>query len=231
MDHLCITVTNSENTDIIHTLYNRFVRPHLPNKISVHNGVAVNDAVKLFDFKDTYPNYESTLVSEIRSQVNEGDSVIIVGGGLGVSTVAAVEAMGRKGSVETYEGSATQFQIISNTLSLNKVEEYVDCHHAIVGSFSDFSTESYGKPGDAELVDPSSLSKTDLLVLDCEGAEIEVLNKLSYNPDIIIVETHGFLDSCEENVRNVLSKRGYEITNRGVESEPRGIYILTAVQN
>jgi len=221
---------NAENEDVVHTLYDRLFRPYLPYKISVHNGVAVKDKVKLFDFRDTFPDYESALVSAIRTQVQEGDSVIIVGGGFGVSTVAAVEATGRKGEVETYEGSSKQFQIVNNTTRLNGVEDCVNTNHAIVGSFLDHSTEFYGKSGNAEIVNPSSLSKSDVLVLDCEGAELEILSNISNNLNIVIVETHGFLDSSEQDVRSILTKKGYEVIDRGIEAESDGIYVLTALK-
>lgn len=221
---------DSENGDTIQTLYNRFIRPFLPHKISVHNGVAVKDYAKILDFNDTFPDYEGPLISAIRTQVHEGDSVIIVGGGFGVSTVAAVEATSRKGMVKSYEASTDQFRIVVNTVHLNRVNDYVDLNHAIVGSFSDFSLESSGDPGNAEIVDPSALSNPDVLVLDCEGAEIEILRKLSNYPDTIIVEAHGFLDSSEQDVREILTKKGYEIIDRGVEVESKGVYILTATK-
>lgn len=221
---------NNESEGIIHNLYNRFIRPYLPHKISVHNGVAVKDKVKLFDFTDIHPDYESALVSAIRTQVEEGDSVIVVGGGLGVSTVAAVEATRREGVVETYEGSVEQYDIVNNTVSLNGVDDYANVNHAIVGSFLDHSAETYGKSGNAEVVNPSSLAESDVLVLDCEGAELEILSNISHNPETVIVETHGFLDSTEQEARNVLSERGYNVINRGVELESKGVYVLTAVQ-
>lgn len=221
---------DEENEDFVHTLYNRVIRPYSPHKISVCNGVAVKDRAKLFDFRDIFPNYESSLISAIRTQVKKGDSVIIVGGGFGVSTVAAAEATGRDGEVETYEGSAEQYRIVKNTTSLNKVNDCVNTNHAIVGPFLDHSTETYGEPENAEIINPSSLHKPDVLVLDCEGAELEILGNLSHNPDIVIVETHGFLHSPETDVREILSERGYDVINEGVESESRGIYVITALQ-
>lgn len=222
-------MTDGENEDFVHTLYNRVIRPYLPYKIGVHNGVAVKGAVKLFDFRDRFPDYESALVSAIRTQVQEGDSVIIVGGGLGVSTVAAAEATRRDGKVETYEGSAEQYRIVKNTTSLNKVEGCTNTNHAIVGSFLDHSRDSYGEPENAEIVNPSTLSNPDVLVLDCEGAELEILSNLSSNPDTVIVETHGFLDSPEKDVREILSEKGYDVVDRGIELESKGVYVLTAL--
>ena len=219
-----------EYDDITHRIYNEIIRPYLPYKISVHNGVAVEDETRLFDFTDTFPEYEEALISGIRSQVRENDSVTVVGGGLGVSTVVAAEATGRRGSVETFEASENQYNIVRNTVRLNKVEEFVNINHEIVGSFSEYSSESYGTASNAEVIDPSSLPDSDVLVLDCEGAEIEILNDLSHYPRAIIVETHGFLGSSEKEVREILLDENYRIVERGIEVESEGVFVLTAIQ-
>ena len=215
---------------ILKNIYNRILRHRLPHKISVHNGVPVEDHARLFDFSDTVPDHEAELIAAIRTQVREDNKVTLIGGGLGVSTVAAAEATGRRGTVETYEGSAKQYSVVKNTVNLNQAEDCINVNHAIVGSYLDFSSKKYGVPGNAEIVKPAALPKSDVLVLDCEGAEIEILSNISYRPRVIIVESHGFLDAPEEDIKEILLEKGYEITNRRVESESSGIVILTAVQ-
>lgn len=170
---------------------------------------------RLFDFNDEFPKYEDALISEIRERINSQDSIVLVGGGFGVSTVAAVEAMGRRGSVVTYEGSAKQYNIIQDTLRINDVREHVDLNHSIVGPYFEYSKKSYGKSENADVVDPSELPECDALILDCEGAELEIIKNLSSWPETIIVETHGFLGSSEETIRKILIENGYEIINRG----------------
>ncbi|WP_128905685.1 class I SAM-dependent methyltransferase [Halorubrum amylolyticum] len=213
---------------LIRGIYDGFVRPRLPWKISVHNGVAVRHRVKLLDNTDKFPQYEAELVSEIRAEVHEGDRVCVVGGGLGVSTVAAVEATGRKGSVKTYEGSEDQIDIVKKTLELNQVGSHVELRHGVVGSFSDFSSDFYGKAGSAAHIEAKDLPESEVLVLDCEGAENEIIDGLADLPPTIIVESHGFLDSPESEVRQRLESRGYQIRNRAVEQEKKGIVVLTA---
>lgn len=208
--------------------YDGFIRKFLPSKISIHNGVAVRDSVKLFDFTDEFPEYEAELVAEIRARVGEGDIVCVVGGGLGVSTVAAAEATGREGTVKTYEGSESQFDVVKKTVELNQVQPYVDLTHGVVGSFSEFSSNFYGEIGDADVVDPEGLPNSDVLVLDCEGAENEIIEGLSAFPPTIIVESHGFLGSPESEVRETLESSGYHVTNTAVEHEEKGIVVLTA---
>jgi hypothetical protein len=169
------------------------------------------------------------LIPAIRAQVHSNDNIVVVGGGLGVSTVAAAEATGRTGTVNTYEASRNQFNITKSTVELNKLEEYVTVHHAIVGSYQ--SEYTHGSAGNAEIIQPSSLPNDDVLVLDCEGAELEILADLNQNYRTIIVETHGFLDAPESEIENLLSENGYDVIERRVESESAGIVVLTAIKD
>lgn len=214
--------------DFVHTLYNRYIRPHLPYKISVHNGIPVKSAVRLFDVTDEFPEYEVPLMRMVRDQVEPGDSVVVVGGGLGVSTVVAAREVGAGGDVETYEGSASQFDAVKDTVSLNRVEENVTVHHAIVGSLQDQSASEYGAAEGAKTVDPVDLPACDVLVLDCEGAEREILETMECTPRVVVVETHGFLGSPEDAVVQRLNDRGYTVVDREAEVESRGVYVLTA---
>lgn len=217
--------------NVIRKAYNAFFRKFLPKKISVHNGVPVNDHARLFDLSEEFPKYEEALISAIRQQVREGDRVVIIGGGMGVSTVAAAETTGRSGVVETYEGSTDQFEILKNTICLNKQwEEYINLSHQVVGDFSEYSSNTYGNIGGADIINPSALPEADVLVLDCEGAEVSILANMSISPRIIIVETHGFLGSSEEIVKDTLINNEYYIINRGLELESKGVFVLTAEQ-
>lgn len=213
----------------LRTLYNSTLRSRLPYKISVHNGVPVKGEARLLDLTEEFPDYEAALIAGVRDNVRAGDSVVIVGGGLGVSTVVAVNATGRRGTVETYEASEAQFEQIGETVRLNKVAENVELNHAIVGEYLDYNSEQYGGEGSADTVEPAELPKSDVLVLDCEGAEIEILEQLSYEPRVIIVETHAFLGAPEEEVREILDERNYDIISRGVESASKGVFVISAV--
>lgn len=214
--------------DLIYNIYNRFLRPRLPYKISVHNGVPVNNQARLLDFTDQFPEYEAALVSAIWNQVKEQDTVVVVGGGLGVSTVTAVNATAQSGSVVTYEGSKRQYNTVKQTVQINQVSDCVELNHAIVGSFLGYSSDTYGEEENADKIDPATLPECDVLVLDCEGAELEILEQMNQLPRAIVVETHAFLDSPEDKVRKTLSERGYSIINRGIELESQGVFVLTA---
>lgn len=212
-------------TGYVRRVYNVLVRPHTPRKLAVFNGIAVR-GVRLFDATDTFPNYERPLIAGIRSRVTPDDTVTVVGGGRGVSSVSAAHRTGPKGSVNTYEGSAERCELATETVDLNGVDDIVEVNHNIVGEAVSLANASKG----ATTLPPGELPACDVLVLDCEGAEIGILEQLDQRPRVLIVETHAFLDSPEEDVRATLDELGYEVVDRGVEVEEMGVYVLTAVE-
>lgn len=64
-------------------LYNQLIRPHIPHKIGVYNGVAVRRP-KLFDITDHFPDQKRVLSNAAIREIRFGDSVIEVGGGWGL---------------------------------------------------------------------------------------------------------------------------------------------------
>ena len=221
----------------LQSVYNRTVRKFLPTKISVHNGVAVKGAVRLFDIQDCFPEYEAALISAIRNRVNNSDKVQVVGGGLGVSTVVAARGSGQDGAIVTYEGSRSQYNLIKNTVNLNLVSRQVNIHHSVVGSFSEYSSDSYGNIGDAEIIGPQKLPDCDVLVLDCEGAELEILKDMTIRPRAIIVESHGMYDSPSSEVENELKKRSYSVESKEIAEKrfekvhrKEDVFVISAIQ-
>lgn len=212
-------------TGYVRRVYNVLVRPYTPRKLAVFNGIAVR-GVRLFDATDTFPNYERPLIAGIRSRVTPDDTVTVVGGGRGVSSVSAAHRTGPKGSVNTYEGSAERCELATETVDLNGVDDIVEVNHNIVGEAVSLANASKG----ATTLPPGELPACDVLVLDCEGAEIGILEQLDQRPRVLIVETYAFLDSPEEDVRATLDELGYEVVDRGVEVEEMGVYVLTAVE-
>lgn len=193
-------------SNLLATLYDRTVRPVLPRKIGMFAGVALRQP-RLFDATDTFPHHvKRDLVEVTRAGVNYGDRVVVVGGGVGVSAVVTARLVGPSGHVDIYEASADFIPTIRETLRLNAVEDYASVHHAIVAEARDV----YGSVGDAETVLPASLPECDVLQLDCEGAELPILRGLDDHPDTVVVETHPRLGASTEDVREVLTNRGYE---------------------
>ena len=210
----------------VKAVYNRFVRSHLPYKLSTHNGVTARGA-KLFDLTDRFPEYEADIVAALRTHVRDGDDVVVVGGGFGVSSVVAARRAGDAGSVTTYEAGADQYDLVAETLEINDVEDSVDVEHAIVGS----AVSTYTPPEDAAVVDAADLPTCDVLEMDCEGAELGILRELRIRPRVVVVEAHANFDAPEADVRAELDRLGYDVVDRGVEDAAKGIVILTAVRD
>lgn len=149
----------------------------LEDSIAVYNGVAVRDS-GLFEPIDHEPEYKTALIETIRNHVGEGDRVVVVGGGRGVAATHAARA---GGEVVVYEAAREMSATLAETAELNGVT--FDIRHAVVGTAHDV----YGTLGDARRVAPSELAG-DVLVLDCEGAERDILPVEGFGT--VIAETH-----------------------------------------
>jgi hypothetical protein len=211
-------------------IYNTHIRKRFREKIGVQNGVAVRGPVRLLDRQDVFPEYEAALITGLRERVNSSDDVVIVGGGRGVSTVAAAHLSGTDGTVLTYEANSENVSKVEQTVDLNRVGERVEVTHGIVGEYSEFSENYYGTSGSATVIPPSDLPDCDVLELDCEGAELDILRQMTIQPTDIIVETHEFLGVSTQDVSDVLKSMDYEILNKRIESEAEGVYVLTATR-
>lgn len=214
--------------------YDNFIRPLFPKRVVSYNGVPVR-ASRIGDniipwHATNIPNYEDALICGVRRYIESGDTVVIIGGGWGVSTVVAAEQTGKRGRVITYEGGEETVEKVRETVQLNDLDR-VSVQHAIVGQAISLRDDE----GEAKAVSPSELPDCDVLVLDCEGAETGILEQMEIRPRNIVVETHGIYDASEADVREKLSSAGYDtVENRVAEERLRetciekGIYVLFA---
>lgn len=209
---------------IIQKTYDTTIRDKLPKKITVHNGVAVRSGA-LFDSTDVKPDYEESLVAAMRERVSSGDDVVIVGGGRGVSAVVGSRQAGADGSVAVYEGAASQVEMIEETVSLNQATDAVSVNHAIVGDPRELWSDADG----ADRMAADELPACDVLVLDCEGSEVDIVPEADL-PDIVIVETHGVFDAPTDETRSLLVERGYEIVADRTEIAEEDVHVLTALR-
>lgn len=214
---------------IVSRIYRGTVRPYLPSKYAVKNGVAIPGGAKLFDLDIRQANYEAELVGAIRCHVTCGDVVIVVGGGKGVSTVAAARAVGVSGSVLTYEPSARQAEAIRAVCDHNEVADRTNVIHAAVGPISDDARDRYEIESGYRQIEPASLRECDGLVLDCEGAEIPILESYQHSPRTCIVERHGELGASYELTERLLEQIGHDVVSREMEYEPLDAEVLATV--
>lgn len=194
-------------------VHNHYIRDYLSRKKTTLNGVEVRyrrigDRVVPWQAGHPSPEcYESGIISGLRTHLREGDDIVIIGGGWGVSTTVAAWEVGPEGSVLTYEASPEQAERVKETTKLNEVNERVKVENSVVSH----TISIYGSESSTHTTPPEEIPDCDVLELDCEGAEKEILSNLGIRPRVIIVETHGIFDSPTKEITNQLKKMGYSI--------------------
>lgn len=180
------------------------------------------------------PTYESGLIAGIEKYVKSGDTVVTVGGGYGVTAVKSAQKVGDGGKVIVFEGSQSYVKKTRRTAKRCGVEDIVRVNHRIVGP----AKAVYGDSDKAEVqrLQPSNLPDCDVLELDCEGAEIEILQNLTQKPGVILVESHGLYDASSEQIQTILEEMSYEIVSKDVADDDKSdfciendIYVLAAI--
>ena len=208
-------------------IYKNKIRPLLPiDSVIKYSGVTIGHRIvgdKFITSKLCNPprivdidGYEETLISALDANVNDGDTVVVVGGGVGVTVIRAAMACGMHGRVICYEGDLEGVRSVLTTATLNGLEDRISVHHAIVGE----DIWVYGLSKAGAVVNPANIPECDVLELDCEGAEIGVLLGMTITPRFIAVETHGLLGAPTARVREVLASIGYKVEDLGW-AEPR----------
>ncbi|WP_225335784.1 hypothetical protein [Halomicrobium urmianum] len=191
----------SESTDGVlyrlQPIYNRYVRPHLPRTVREYNGVAVKDRA-LLDQTPAYPDFEAESVRQLSDAVEAGDDVVIVGGGRGVTAVYAVQS-GADG-VRIFEAAREYVDLARDTAARNGVGDSVAVEHAVVGDAVDL----WGDAAEARRVAAADLPDCDVLELDCEGAEVGILESLGPRPRSLVVECHPAFGAPVADVRDAL---------------------------
>lgn len=220
----------------IHHGYYGVLRPRFPYTTVKFNGVTVRGA-KLFDryvpnLQADRPTYESGIVNALETYVKPGDSVVVVGGGWGVSAIHASRNTEDTGSVIVFEGSKEMISRVRETLKLNGVEDRVDLQNAVVGHDVDVWGEVTG-----DVVHPTDLPECNVLVLDCEGTEMEILDEMKIRPRVVIVEAHGLYDAPSAEVASLLEEQGFNVTNQVIANQgledickENDIMVLTATR-
>lgn len=157
--------------------------------------------------------FEGGLASVHREFTRADDAVVIVGGGFGITTAVAA---GTGADVTAFEPDPIRCRGIRRTLRLNDVDPAaVTLRRAAVGDVHPIEAE--GKPAGTPKVRPADLPACDVLELDCEGAELAVLEGLdpAGRPRLVAVEIHPIkLDGAMAPVLARLRELGYAIERR-----------------
>lgn len=207
--------------------YKRYIRPKLSkNRHGVLNGITVGcETVPLLDklIGVGYDkNYESNYISQIRKFVTQGSDIGIVGGGWGVSTVVAANQTGSHGSIDVFEASLSETKKVKRTCEINGLQNQVTVHHAVVGDV--YSLRGTENKGGASTISLPQLQKYDILMLDCDGCEMDLLSNIceldESKPNKLIIEHHGVADCVSydpDKVKNYLYDGGYTIIETSTE--------------
>jgi len=196
----------------LQTAYNETIRPRLPRKYGVYAGVPVRSE-GLLDAEDRYPDYKRGLVDAIHETVTDGDRVVLVGGGRGVSTVHCLRAGADE--VVAFEAAAEMIDTAAATVRAAEIPGRVEFRHALVGE----AVEVYGDLDGADVVAPEELPDGDALVMDCEGAEESIFAGARDLPATVIVETHPERGVPTDRTRTLLTDAGYDVSERQFEPD------------
>lgn len=183
---------------------------------AIYNGVRIDNesSYHLFDGITTATAgrkkyYEAAIVKGINSVIKEGDHVLIVGGGWGVSTVKASISAGVEGKITVYEASTDKIEDIENTLKLNPISSEIELNENMVAG----NSSVWGEETRNEIVNPRDLPPADVLILDCEGAEKKILETLDYEPRAVVVEIHPEYGVRHNEIKSIMNRRGYQQMN------------------
>jgi len=205
-------------------VYEKHIRPKLPNrepKYAKLNGVLASRAdAKILDNYIGIINYEGPLIRGMNESIRKGDRVVIVGGGRGVSAVVAARLAGPEGHVTVYEGAKSMLSRIEDTLAINNISN-AEIKHNIVSE----AVSLYDDDRGASVISPNELPECDTLVLDCEGAELNILSELPYNPRSVVVETHGHYGAPTDEIKELLGE--YQIVYEQSMSESKNMSVLS----
>jgi len=197
---------------------------HVPSrKIAVFNGIAVRGA-SFYAKTDIFPEHEAELISAIRDYVKHGERVLVIGGGSGASTVAVAHQVGITGSVVSYEANKNSFARTRETVNLNKVDDRVEVYHTIIEK----PVHLLGEIGNPTTLAAKELPDCDALVMDCEGAELPILENIKVRPRLIIVEAHPTLNSPKEEVKKLLDRLEYDIISS--VARDKSLDVLSAIR-
>lgn len=207
------------------TLHELYLRPGLPSSsgsmVKLNGFVVPHENPKMFDKYIGIPNYEWKLICGMKEVIEKGDTVSIIGGGYGISSVYASLLTGDNGEVRTYEGASSMVDNIEQACKIHNARN-VTVIHSIVSTAHSLR----GRPGQASRADPAELPESDVLVLDCEGSEKEIIPNISFDPRAIIVETHGLYGAPPELVKNLLADKGLKIVFDEIMFPSEGISVV-----
>lgn len=221
---------------LLRPIYDRTLRPFLPAAYIYRNGVLVPE-IKALDVSANRmrPEFKAGYIDAIRTNLHSDDTLVEIGTGRGVATVVAARHVKK---VISFEGSPEQADLARRTVHANVPHEDVDIITAVVGDIEDAILFEGASTNPMEIAEPDVLSSLkidqlpsgDVLLLDCEGMEIEIIASVGNRFNRVIVEAHPAFEAGDKVVRDVLQERGFTKINRNDYNSSRpdkGVFIAS----
>jgi hypothetical protein len=205
--------------NIIQDLYDNILREYLPRRWIVNNGVPTKTA-RLFDRTRHRPDCKQGSVDALRQYVRQGDHVVVIGGGDGVTAVIATR---RCEQVTVYEAAGNMVSVVKETTEINSMDNKITVVHSAVGPTNNVYGDNVGSPTSV-----ADLPDCDILELDCKGAEEEIIRNLSFCPRIIIVEAHPQYGVSVDILHSLLSDLGYKTRDIVFQNKP---HVVVGIRN
>ncbi len=178
--------------------------------LSLRNGLTIHLRKKTSDFRTARSIFtdKSYLPSPIT--IPEKGTIIDIGGHIGCFTLFAAHRM-KQGKILTFEPEPSNFHLLEKNVRTNRLEQVTLFHRAITskaekremyyprkktstGGNSLFRKGPDSFPVDCttlpDIFETHGLTRIDLLKLDCEGAEIEILENL---PEELLSRIHQII--------------------------------------
>lgn len=206
---------------VTQSLYDRYVRAHIPRVYGNYGGIAARDC-RLLDFNKTFPDYKTGLIEAIEHHINPGDIVTLVGAGRGVSSVRIAQ---QGATVHAYEAAKQMIPVAKETVETAGFSDQLIFYYATVGEAIDVYGSEFGPS-----LEPRLLGTNDVLVMDCEGAELSILKGLGSYPETVLVETHPEKGVSTKSVYVALRERGYDVVSNPYNSDSEHKQVLEAVK-
>lgn len=140
--------------------------------------------------------------------LNQSEVMLAVGLGRGISLIHNAKIFGRYNSITVIEASIDVINECKKNLKLNNIfENKINIINGFVGNPTNVYTSTITN---STLIDINNI-EFDVLELDCEGSEIEILDKLTSRPRHIIVEMHPMNRDIDfdQFLHNLISKGYY----------------------
>jgi len=200
---------------VISTVY-QYVRPALPWSSVEIEGFRFDRRFKVVDID---PNsYESATRSLMREYLNPEDSLLVVGGGTGITAITASPHVSR---VTAIEADAVVRERFNHHIGINDVDN-VEVHLGWVGDAD--------HPDRPDGVDVFELEGHTAMEIDVEGNGIPVIDQIPDTVRNVFYESHPTMGVPTIDAIDHLRGAGFDIIDRRIEWDATGGEIIFGVR-